>query len=353
MARLIPCDGVQAMGLPDNPAESKKAKVKKSDSRKGSSGLTDIATDVGRGVPALVESGTEVLAALGSGMGAFLRILGRGADDAGLSLKRSLAKAADDAGPSLVRTLAKGADDLALKLFKQGANSKDDDSLTFTPEDMHSLQLFVSNTTIDETYKLITRINLLFLHANRIYIPSQESFVDSTNNITSINVNTFWHIFDLLNTVSDTPTPPSKDSPYELLAARLDEETRAFRQQVASTILPALKEEMLLRKHATYDDKRELVKWVNAELRRFDLTIKHPKTGNASSFVADTGNHPEEGRFQLRSEGEGGKAETFSTPKLSALLEVLELIAAPQRQEGLANWGDRTKDSSRPARGSR
>jgi hypothetical protein len=142
-------------------------------------------------------------------------------------------------------------------------------------------------------------------------------------------------------------------SGYEVLADRLEEETRTFRLQVANSLLPALKEELLLRKHATYDDKRELVKWVNAELRRFDLTIKHPKTGNASNFVAYTGNHPEVGRFQLRSEGEGGKVETFSTPKLSAVFEVLELIAAPQREEGLAKWGERIKDSPRPARGNR
>lgn len=147
-------------------------------------------------------------------------------------------------------------------------------------------------------------------------------------------------------------TVPQADG-YAAQAQSLENLISDVRQQAAANLLPALKEEMQRRPHATHEDKKTLVKWTNAELRRFGLAIKSPKTGNASNFVTDKGNHPEEGRFQLRSEGEGGKVESFSTPKLSVLLDVLELIEAPQREEGLVNWADRAKDAILPTRPTR
>jgi len=293
---------------------------------------------------------------------AVLGALRSAVNDAAQSLSATLAKAADDAGSSLVGGIAQTADNVASSL--QGVLAKaaggtvptlanhatsrgEDELLEFTPDDARSIQIFVLNTSIDDVFRLIARINSLLANGQQVRIPSRESFVDSADNVINININNFWNEFDLLNSVSDVPAPPSQDSPYELLAARLDEERRVFRQHVAAELLPALKDEMRFRPHATLEEKRELVRWTNGELRRFDFAIKHPKTGNASNFVADKGNHPEEGRFQLRSEGETRKVESFSTPHLETILEILELIAAPRREEGLGNWASRSKGSGR------
>lgn len=137
---------------------------------------------------------------------------------------------------------------------------------------------------------------------------------------------------------------------YGAQIQELERQMQELRQHIAARLLPALKDEMQRRPHATHDDKKELAQWANAELKRFGLAFKSPKTGKASYLVTDKGYRPEEGRFLLRSEGEGGKTEAFVTAKLSGLLDALELIDAPVRQEGLANWAARAKDSGRTIR---
>lgn len=133
-----------------------------------------------------------------------------------------------------------------------------------------------------------------------------------------------------------------KDAGYDLLAGKLEEETRTFRQEVAASLLPALKDEMQRRPHATHDDKKELVGWVNAELRRFGLAIKFPDSDRAATLVAVPGNKPEEGRFQLRSEDEAtGNDKTFNSVHLSKLLAVLELIEAAPRRESFLEWREK------------
>ena len=68
-----------------------------------------------------------------------------------------------------------------------------------------------------------------------------------------------------------------KGAPYEVQATRLEGLISDVRQQAAARLLPALKDEMQRRPHVTYEQKIELVRWVNAELRRFDLAISVAK----------------------------------------------------------------------------
>ena len=78
---------------------------------------------------------------------------------------------------------------------------------------------------------------------------------------------------------------------------------------------------------ASYDDKRALARWVNAELRRFGLAIVCPKSRRPSVLLADPGGAPGTGHFQFQSESpEGRKVRAFS----SAALPRLELTAAPE-----------------------
>jgi len=151
----------------------------------------------------------------------------------------------------------------------------------------------------------------------------------------------------------ESPTPvPSKEETvkalltdlpdgYDSLASEVDAINQAYRRELAGRLIPALKAKIQAMPSATYGDKKELAQWVNAELRRFGLAIKSPKSDRAATFSCDAGNHPEEGRFRLVTEGDDGKKESFSTPRHSELLDNLVLIDAPLRREGLAGWHSR------------
>ena len=117
----------------------------------------------------------------------------------------------------------------------------------------------------------------------------------------------------------------------------LEELDREHKQRIAVDVRKSLAEEMQRRPHDSYEEKKELSKFVNAELRKFGLAIKCPKTGRPSSLIANPGYRPGEGRFQLFNEDEDGKkVRSLSTPHLSTLLESLELVADdPDRKR----WG--------------
>jgi sRNA-binding carbon storage regulator CsrA len=139
---------------------------------------------------------------------------------------------------------------------------------------------------------------------------------------------------------------------YDSLASDVDAINQAYRRELAMRLTPAFKAKIQEMPSATYEEKKDLVQWVNTELRRFGLAIKSPKTGRAATLRTDGGNHPEEGRFRLASEGEDGKKESFSTPRLSEFLDHFVLMDAPPRREGLAGWHDRVSDHGRvPQRG--
>ena len=140
-----------------------------------------------------------------------------------------------------------------------------------------------------------------------------------------------------------------RDVPYEEQAEDAAQLNWAFRERLAERLAPTINAKMTTMPHETLDQKKELAKWVNAELRRFNLAIKHPKTGTPCYLISDKGNHPQQGRFQLRAEGVEGKVETFSTPKLEVLLDVMKFMDAPPREEGLANWADKAKRADKLA----
>jgi hypothetical protein len=62
------------------------------------------------------------------------------------------------------------------------------------------------------------------------------------------------------------------------------------RQEIAAALEKSLNEEARRHPHETYDDKKALAKWVNAELRVLGLAIKDPNTGNACHLVGSPGN---------------------------------------------------------------
>jgi hypothetical protein len=126
-----------------------------------------------------------------------------------------------------------------------------------------------------------------------------------------------------------------KGAGYAELAQNLEGLNHDFRREMAARLEPALNAHVQAMPHDTYDEKRILVKWVNDELRRFDLAVKCPKTGSSGLLHADPGNHPEIGRFQIEIKGDDGKRRrTVNSPELFHL----ELMNAPPRREALAEW---------------
>ena len=116
-----------------------------------------------------------------------------------------------------------------------------------------------------------------------------------------------------------------------------------FKRQIIARLLPPLKEEMQRMPHESYEQKKEIVRFVNSNLRRLDLAVKSPKTGLPATFRPFPGNHPEVGSFQLRSEDADGREKTFTTPDLATLLDNFELVEAAPRREALSEWRDRVK----------
>ena len=125
---------------------------------------------------------------------------------------------------------------------------------------------------------------------------------------------------------------------YEVHAQRLEDLRHEFNQRVCSSILSALKEELREREHHSFEQKKEIVSWINSELRRFGLAIKSPKTGQPAVLKSKPINDPEVGSFQLVGVDSDGHDKTFTTSKLDKLLKNIDLMQAEPRREGLAEW---------------
>jgi hypothetical protein len=114
---------------------------------------------------------------------------------------------------------------------------------------------------------------------------------------------------------------------YQILTGKLRDLDEKFRGALARRLEEALNEHVGGMPAATYDDKRALARWVNAELRRFGLALVCPKSRRPSVLLADPGGIPGAGRFQFQSQSpDGRKVRAYS----SATLPRLELTAAPE-----------------------
>lgn len=125
---------------------------------------------------------------------------------------------------------------------------------------------------------------------------------------------------------------------FEGRKAALTAVNAAFRQELANQFAPALNAKAQAMPHGSYEEKKALARWVNEELRRFDLAIKCPKTGEPSILTVDPGHHPEIGRFSIEHKTPDGKRHRSLT---SPALPELELTEAPPRREALREWQNR------------
>lgn len=131
-------------------------------------------------------------------------------------------------------------------------------------------------------------------------------------------------------------TPP-KYVDIRSTLTRLDD---TFRSEVGQTLEAPLNAHARSLPHETYEDKKELAKWVNAELRRFGLAIRCPKTGRPAHLVGNAGGQPGVGRFQLEIfEPTGERRQTVS----SVQMPNLELIADSLEHHRSSPHGGRSR----------
>lgn len=97
----------------------------------------------------------------------------------------------------------------------------------------------------------------------------------------------------------------------------------SVRSVIASALEPVLNEQAAAMPQETYEEKKALAKWVNAELRRFGLALKSDRTDRPCILVGNPGNRPGFGRFMLQYADEHGKLQN---PLTSVTLPHLALM---------------------------
>lgn len=143
------------------------------------------------------------------------------------------------------------------------------------------------------------------------------------------------------------PNAATSAEAYEKLAHQLEGRIHEVKREVAAEIAPSLNTRIQAMPHGTYEQKKEVARWANEELRRFDLAIKGP-TGQPSTLVALPGNPPEveSGRWQLEHKSpEGKRVRTQLPPQLPSF----ELMEAQPRREGLREWREKVTRQPRGA----
>jgi hypothetical protein len=136
-----------------------------------------------------------------------------------------------------------------------------------------------------------------------------------------------------------------KDTSYEDQAQQREELRHSFNQKFAASHGEALKAEMLRRGKTakTPDDKLELARWANGEIRRFGLAFSTAKTG-LGILTADKA--VLEGRFIVKGKAkdEDDKTPYFHTKDITELVETIAVVEAPPRREALSERIEREAD---------
>lgn len=100
-----------------------------------------------------------------------------------------------------------------------------------------------------------------------------------------------------------------------------------IRVKIAAALEPLLNLEAARHPQSTYDEKKELCKWINAELRRFGLALAVPDRSEPCFLLANPGGRPGFGRFMLYYfDGNGRRRDALtavSLPHLSLRLDDL------------------------------
>jgi hypothetical protein len=133
-----------------------------------------------------------------------------------------------------------------------------------------------------------------------------------------------------IRTLPDTYRPRRKS---------LENFSDSVRQKLATALEPSLNVYAVTLPQTTYEEKKALAKWVNAELRRFGLALRCPGTNQPCLLQAYQGNHPEIGRFRFDFvDAEGHRRQPISSanlPRLELMLDDLTRAPYGQRAQRL------------------
>lgn len=122
--------------------------------------------------------------------------------------------------------------------------------------------------------------------------------------------------------------------------------TRLFFEECAHRLEPALNARIAQLPQATYEDKKELSKWINHEVRMLGLSVACPKTGLPAYITGHPGNDRRVGRFVFHAlNPDGTRTTSYSVVKLPPLRLVR---TSPETARG--SWVERTQSRGGPQR---
>ncbi len=128
---------------------------------------------------------------------------------------------------------------------------------------------------------------------------------------------------------------------YGDVRERLAVMSDCVRGEIARILEPKLNEEAQRRPKSTYEEKKALAKWINAELRQFGLALKAPGVEKPCILLAHPGNDPAVGRFQFDYTDDRGvrRRVGHSVPLPTLTLTLDDMTRAP--------YGERSAERSR------
>jgi hypothetical protein len=132
------------------------------------------------------------------------------------------------------------------------------------------------------------------------------------------------------------------DLPLGEFLTRAHRAEGAFLTQLASQLAPIMNRHLRQQPHETYEQKKTLAKWLNAELGALALSIRCPRTGQPAFLVGDVGDDPAKGRFQINATAEdGGRKRTVSSTGLLDLDFIGDFPKPPCREMDASrlSWG--------------
>lgn len=138
------------------------------------------------------------------------------------------------------------------------------------------------------------------------------------------------------------------DNDYERARGSAAEATRLFFEECAHRLEPALNARIAQMPQATYEDKKELSKWINHEVRNLGLSVACPKTGRPAYITGHPGNDKRVGRFVFHALNPDG---TRTTSLTVVRLPQLRLIGA-STEVTRGSWVERTQSGHGPQRDS-
>lgn len=86
---------------------------------------------------------------------------------------------------------------------------------------------------------------------------------------------------------------------YDSVASRMLQLQGVFRTEAAAALSEPLNTKLSEMPSETYEHKKRIAAFANAELRQFGLAVRCPRTGQPGVLQANPGGHSETGRFRI------------------------------------------------------